>query len=108
MQGTRPPSVSADAQCIPPSITQPETIASIEASNAHSNSQALLSWARGMKDWATNAKRNHDAGQIPPPRPDRPSIHSIEVTYADQGGAVQTGPKADNGTFYAWIETVIT
>ena len=104
---TRPASVGEEATVVPPSITQPATIASIEASNLHDDAQKLQSWAHAMKDWAGNAKRNHDAGQDVPPRPTKPPIYWTEVTYADQGGAVQTGPRADDGQFYAWVETIV-
>lgn len=105
---TRPPSVAADAQCIPPSVTQANSIASIEESNAHSNYEALKSWAHGMQDWAVNAQRDHDAGQPVKPHPAKPDVHRIQVTYANQGGTIETGPRADDGHLYAWIETVIT
>lgn len=103
----KPSSVSAEAVCVPPSMTQPATIASMESSNMHDNAQELSRWANGMKTWAENAERNHEAGQPIPDRPAKPTIHRTQVTYADAGGAVKTGPKADDGQYYAWVETVI-
>lgn len=108
MDPVRPTEVAADATCVPPSITQASTIASMEESNAHDNHEALKTWAHGLKDWATNARIDHGLGKPIQHRPEKPAIYRTNVTYADISGAVQTGRKADDGEFYAWVETVVS
>jgi len=106
-EAQKPTNVSDDAVCIPPSpVTQASTIASIEAANAHDNAQALTGWVRGLRDWATNVKQG--GAQHAPPRPKKPAVYRTEVTYADASGAVQTGPHADAGGYYAWVVTIVT
>jgi hypothetical protein len=108
MDPVKPSSVGANAVMIPPSVTQPNSLASIEASNAHDNAEALKSWANGMDDWKTNAEIDHNLGKDVQPRPQKPDIYRTKVTYADIYGVIHPEPRADNGDYYAWIETVVS
>lgn len=104
----RPANVGEEAVMIPPSLTQANTIASIETANAHDNYEALKGWAHGMRDWATNARADYNADQPIKPHPQKPAVYRTQTTYADQGGTVKTGPRADDGQNYAWLETIVT
>lgn len=99
---TRPSSVPATAEAIPPSNMipggippgselDPQFLAVQQFQNtvAHTNSQAANVYVRALSDWQQNVQQCEAYNLPTPPKPNPPNFSKANVVYATADGTVQ-------------------